>query len=95
MFAAAVEDVNGTSSPAWRVMADGWKHHDPADFNNLMPATSQLSSDFFTAVPSTLSDVSAFSYDAVAALGFAACSGKRFRLSVVWLSARIACELCS
>ena len=76
IFPAAVEDTNGTSTPGWQVMTDNWKYHNPADFNSLMPATSQLSSDFFTALPSTLYDLSAFSYDAVAALGLAACNGK-------------------
>ena len=41
-----------------------------------MPAESwgQLSQDFFTAVPSTFTDVGGFSYDAVASIGLAACN---------------------
>jgi len=74
IFPAAVEDSSGDSSVGWKAMVDVWGHLDPADYNNLMPAASQLSSDFFTVVPSTLSDLSAFSFDAVAALGLAACN---------------------
>merc|ERR1712166_318925 len=74
IFPAAVEDSSGDSSVGWKAMVDVWGHLDPSDYNNLMPAASQLSSDFFTVVPSTLSDLSAFSFDAVAALGLAACN---------------------
>jgi len=74
IFPAAVEGTTGVGSPGWTAMVDGWNSLNVADFNNLMPATSQLSSDFFTAVPSTLSDTSAFSFDAVAALGLAGCA---------------------
>ena len=63
-------------------MVDSWKHHKPADFNSLLPAASQLSSDFFTLVPSTLSDLSAFSFDAVAALGLAGCAGDLSAISL-------------
>ena len=65
-------------TPLTDLVAGGWALNEQyrTQFNSVMPTESwgQLSQDFFTAVPSSFTDVGGFSYDAVASIGLAACN---------------------
>lgn len=63
---------------AWKAYEDCWRTHGQylTYMNSLLPSDSwgQLRADFFTSTPSTMNDVSAFAYDAVATVGLAGCA---------------------
>ncbi len=71
---AEVAALGGVSTHApWAALVDGWAGLSPADFNPLLPGAFQLDAGFFHRTAGSIHDLAAYSFDAVAAVGLAAC----------------------
>lgn len=72
-------EVNAQGSDASRAsyaaFLSGWTGLVPADYNHNLPSSHQIDAGFYTRTVDAINDVAAYAFDAVAAIGLAACAG--------------------